>query len=134
MAAGKDPLFVTTPKSPSCRASVANTNRDGSTGTYETLFTAGSNGSFFQAFRWCAEATTTAGFIRLFVQKGGSGNVELMYEAPVAATTPTAGTTPTAQGDWYPPGGITLDAGAVVKVNTHIGEAIGCFLLGGGDY
>lgn len=134
MAAGTTPIFIDTPRAPGCRASVANTNRDGSTGTYETLFTAGADGAFFQAFRWCAEGTTTAGFIRLYVQETGAGNVELIHEAPVPATTPVAGTTPVAQGEWYPPGGIMLDAGAVVKVSTQIGEPFGCFLLGGGDY
>jgi len=134
MSAGTTPIFIATPKSPSARISTANTNRDGSTGTYGTLFTAGSSGSFFPGWRWQAEGTTTAGFVRLFRQDAGSGNVELLKEMAVPAVTPTVGTTPPAEGEWYPPAGIMLSAGSVLKCSTHIGETFGCFMEGGGDY
>lgn len=134
MAAGTTPIFVTTPKHPSVRIATANTNRDGSTGTYGTLFTAGSDGSFFKGFRWMAEGNTTAGAIRLFLQDGGSGNVELIYEAVVPLVTFSAGVTPVASGDWFPDGGIVLSANTVVKVSTNASETFSCWLEGGGNY
>lgn len=133
-AANVNPIFVLTPRSPAVRISTANTNRDGTTGTYGTLFTAGSNGCEFAGFRWIAEVNTTAGAVRLFRQDGGSGNVELLYEAVVPAVTFSAGVTPVAQGEWYPPGGIRGSAGTVFKTSTHIGEAIATSLEGGGDF
>lgn len=133
MAAGTSPIFVTTPKAPAVRISTANTARDGS-GTLGTLFTAGSNGAFFKGFRWQAEGTTTAGFIRLFVQAAGAGNFELKYETIVTAVTPVVGVTPATSGEWFPAYGIMLGAGDVVKVSTHIGETFSCWLEAGGDY
>ena len=134
MAANTSPIFILTPKSPSVRFSTANTNRDGSTGTYGALFTAGSNGSFFKGFQWQAEGNVTAGAIRLYVQDAGSGNVEMIYEAVIAATTFSAGVTAAARGVWYPPAGIMLSALSVVKVSTHIGETYSASLIGGGDF
>lgn len=132
--AGTTPIFIATPRSPGVRISTANTNRDGATGTYGTLFTASANGALFPGFRYQAEGNTTAGAIRLFVQDAGSGNVEMLKEMSVPAVTFVAGTTPPAEGEWYPPGGIMLSGSSVVKVSTHIGETFGCFLQGGGDY
>lgn len=126
--------MIGTPRSPAVRISTANTNRDGSTGTYGTLFTAGAAGAFFPGFRYTAEGNTTAGAIRLFVQDGGSGNFEMKKEMVVPAVTFAAGVTPVAEGEWYPPAGIMLSAGSVVKVSTHIGETFACSLEGGGDY
>lgn len=134
MAANTSPIFILTPKTPSVRISTANTNTDGSTGTYGTLFTAGSNGSFFPGFRWQAEQNTTAGAIRLFVQTGGAGNIEMLNCFIVAAISFSAGTTNYASGEWFPQGGIFLAASSVVKVSTQIGEIFSCWLVGGGDY
>src|SRR5262245_49340979 len=133
MAAGTAPIFVTTPQAPQVRISTANTGRDGS-GTLGTLTTAGASGAFYKGFRWQAEGTTTAGFIRLFVQKGGAGNFELLKEMIVTAITPVVGVTPATSDEWYPQQGIVLGAGDVVKVGTHIGETFSCWLCAGGDY
>ena len=132
--AGTTPIFVATPKSPAVRISTANTNRDGSTGTYGTVFTAGSNGSFFPGARVTAEGNTTAGAVRFFVQDGGSGNLEMKKEIIVPAVTFAAGTTPVFEAEWYPPAGIMLSASSVVKASTHIGETFAASLEGGGDY
>ena len=134
MAAGTTPIFVATPRSPAVRFATANTNRDGSTGTYGTLFTASANGAFFKGCRFTAEANTTAGAVRLFVQDAGAGNVEMILEVIVPATTFSAGVTPVWSYEWYPEGGIMLSASSVVKVNTHIGETFSASLVGGGDY
>ena len=134
MAAGTTPIFALVPKHPAVRFNTANTNRDGSTGTYGTLYTAGTNGSLFKGFRWMAEGNTTAGAIRLYLQDGGAGNVEMVYETVVPATTFAVGVTPAISGEWYPIGGIVLSASTVVKVSTHIGETFSAWLEGGGDY
>ena len=133
-AAGTTPIFIDTVRTPGARLSVANTNRDGSTGTYATLFTAGADGCLFAGFRFQAEQNTTAGAVRLFRQDAGAGNVELLKEMVVPAITFSAGVTPPAEGEWYPPAGIMGSGGTVFKSSTHIGEAIGVFLEGGGDY
>lgn len=134
MAAGTQARFVATPKAPAVRIATANTNRDGS-GTLGTLFTAGSNGSFFKVFRWQSEGTTTAGVIRLFIQAAGAGNFELIREMLVSAVTPGTGTEATS-GEWTGPAGygLTLGAGDVVKVGTHNAETFSCWLHDGGDY
>lgn len=132
MAAGKNPIFVATPKHPSVRFSTANTARDG-TGTLGTLFTAGSNGAFFSGFRFQAEGTTTAGVIRIFIQTNGSGNNEMIKELLVSAVTPSA-TVEATSGEWFPSAGIWLGAGDVVKVGTHNAETFSAWLEGGGDY
>lgn len=132
MPANTSPIFTLVPKAPAVRISTANTNRDG-TGTLGTLFTAGSNGAFFKGFRWQAEQTTTAGVVRFYIQAAGAGNNELKKELLVAAVTASV-TVEAASGEWYPPSGIVLGAGDIVKVSTHIGEVFSCWLESGGDY
>lgn len=135
MSANTSPIFVLTPRSPGVRVATANTNTDGSSGTYGTLFTAGLNGSFFKGLRWaCENSTATNGAIRMFVQDAAAGNVEMVYEAVVPVTVFAAGVTARASGEWYPSAGIVLSANSVVKINTHIGENIAAYLVGGGDF
>lgn len=133
MPAGTAPIFVTTPKRPSVRIATANPNRDGSTGTYATLFTAGSNGSFFKAVRVIAEGTVTAGIVRIFIQKAGAGNFELYKEVPVIATTPSA-SVEVFTAEYQPSEGLVLEAGDVIKCSTHNSETLAVSLEGGGDY
>lgn len=132
MAANTSPIFVLTPKAPAVRFATANTARDG-TGTLGTLFTAGADGAFFKGFAWQAEGTTTAGVVRLFVQAAGAGNFELRAEFLVTAITPSTSIA-AASGSWYPPEGIVLGAGDVVKVGTHNAETFSAWLVGGGNY
>jgi len=134
MAANTTPIFVATTKHPGVRISTANANRDG-TGTLGTLFTAGANGAFFRGFRWQAEATTTAGTIRLFIQEAGAGNFEMIYEAAVTAVAASASVAATS-GEWYPSGGIPISATSIVKVCAEKGtpDIFSCWLEGGGDY
>ena len=134
MPAGTTPIFVDTPKSPAVRFATANTNRDGATGTYGTLYTAGVDGAFFKGCRFTAEGNTTAGAVRLYVQDAGAGNVEMVLEVVVPATTFAVGVTPVWSYEWYPEGGIALSASTVVKVSTQIGETFSAHLVGGGDY
>lgn len=127
------PIFVGTPKSPAVRISTGNTNRDGATGSYATLLTAGANGAFYKSILVVAEGTVTAGVVRIFKQDGGSGNVELWKELLISAVTPGA-SQEVATAEWAPTSGIVLSPGTVLKVSTHNSETFGVHAMGGGDY
>ena len=121
------PQYVGTPKSPTVSISTANTSRDGTTGTYGTLMTAGVSGSRIDRIRVNAAAVTTAGMVRLFV--GGA----LVYELPVTAITPS-GTQPAWAANIEFDGGLVLAAGVIVTANTHNAETFKLTVVNGGDF
>jgi hypothetical protein len=121
------PQYVGTPKSPSALISTANTNRDGTTGTYGTVMTAGASGSRVDTVRVQATATTTAGMIRFFI------GTALIKELPVLAITPSA-TTPAWAADVEFENGLILEAAAVLKVSTNNAEDFAVTLTNGGDF
>jgi hypothetical protein len=132
VAANTLPIFVKTPAHPQARVSTANTARDGS-GTLATIHTAGADGSFFAGVRAMAHETTVADVVRIFVQKAGAGNNELLKEMMIPAVTPSASVEAASQ-EWYPSGGLTLGAGDVVKAATDQGKTYTVSLENGGDY
>ncbi len=75
--------------------STANANRDGTTGAYSTLLTAGANGSLVPNLvansAVAAAATSTLQVLRAWVQKGGSGNWFLIDEVLLPSVTPNTG-------------------------------------------
>jgi hypothetical protein len=79
--------YAATPRAAVAVVSAANTNRDGTTGTYVTVFTAGASGSRIDDIRITAAGTVTAGVVRLFVHDGTNGR--LWQEVMVTATTPS---------------------------------------------
>ena len=119
--------YVSIPKSPTVVISTANTNRDGTTGTYGTLITAGSSGSRVDRIRVNATATTTAGMVRLFVSSA------LIYEIPVVAVTPSA-TNPAWAADVDFDKGLILESSAVLKASTHNAESFSVTVISGGDF
>lgn len=121
------PQYVGVPKSASVAISTANTNRDGVTGVYGTLHTAGASGSRFDRVRVNATGTTTAGMVRFFV------GTALVYELPVMAVTPST-TTPAWGVDVDFEKGLTLGAGIVLKVSTDKAEAFAVTTISGGDF
>ena len=121
------PKFVGTCKSPSVAFSTANTNRDGTTGTYATLITAGADGSRVDSIMISALSTTTAGMIRVFL------GTALIAEIPVLAITPSA-TQPVWQFALNFPNGLILAAAAVLKVSTHNAESFVAAITNGGDF
>lgn len=154
MAANTQPLFTGTPRRPEVRNPTANTNRDGATGTYTTLCTAGANGSYFSVFRSIYDTAPSAGdVIRLFYIQNG-GTLYLMHEIIVPATTPatSAANAPPTQTmpivEWTGPGevrdkagnlvqagvGFVMGASDIIKVTTDQGKGNICSLEGGGDY
>lgn len=77
------PVFTQTPKHAVVQVSTANTNVDGTTGTYATVVTAGANGSKIERIRIESVGTTGADKVRLFI--GG----KLYQETLMTATTPS---------------------------------------------
>lgn len=104
--------------------SVANTNRDGTTGTYTTLATGTASGNKEIArVRWVADGTTTTGFLRLFVHDGTTA--VLVAEIPVPPNTPrtTFPQVPVVGGVWQPPTPIPLPSTShTLKASTEVGE------------
>lgn len=68
--------------------SVANPNKDGTTGTYITLVTGTAAGTKVNQIDITALGTTTLGMIRMFVYDGSS--TRLFKEIPVSVDTATA--------------------------------------------
>ena len=121
------PQYVGTAKSPSVLISTANTNRDGSTGTYGTLMIAGASGSRVDRINITATGTTTAGMIRLFV------GTALIKEVPVLAIIPTAAI-PAFSTEVVFDNGLVLQASAVLKVSTNNAESFNLTVISGGDF
>lgn len=121
------PLFVGTPKSPTVIISTANPNRDGTTGTYGTLLTAGASGSRIDKIRISARATTTAGMVRFFLFDS------LILEVPVQAATPSA-TNPSWGADVIFDNGLIIAAAGVLKCSTEKAESIAVTVISGGDF
>lgn len=122
-----NPQYVGIPKSPTVVISTANTNRDGTTGTYGTLMTAGSSGSRVDRIRVQATGTTTAGMIRFFV------GTAMIYELPVVAITASA-TAPVFSANVTFDNGLVLAASAVLKVSTNNAESFAVTVINGGDF
>lgn len=68
--------------------STANSNLNGSTGSYALLLTGAANGTIINSFRIKATQATSQGMIRFFISS--SGNTQLLKEVQVPACTPTA--------------------------------------------
>lgn len=121
------PQYVGTAKSPTVSISTANTNRDGTTGTYGTLMTAGASGSRIDRINITATGTTTAGMVRLFL------GTALIKEVPVIAITPSA-TQPAFSVEVPFDNGLILQSGAVLKASTNNAEGFNLTVISGGDF
>jgi len=119
--------FASTVKSPSVALSVANANRDGATGTYAILMTAGASGSRIDRLVVQATGITTAGMIRLFL------GTALIAEIPVLASTPSATISAWAANVAFD-GGLLLQAAAALKASTEKGEGFVLTVTNGGDF
>lgn len=119
------PQYIGTPKSPTVNITTANTNKDGTTGAYGTVMTAGASGSRIDRVNITATASTTAGMVRLFL------GTALIKEVPVIAITPSA-TQPTFSFEFD--AGWVLQASAVLKASTEKGESFNVTVMNGGDF
>lgn len=83
----KAPIYPDKPNRGVAAISTANTNRDGVTGTYTLIWTAGALGGGYYRINIKATGTTTAGMIRIFHD---NGTKRLIAEISVTAITPAA--------------------------------------------
>lgn len=129
MSENSAPTFIR-PKNSTSHAtvSVANTNRDGVTGSYTTVWTAGADGAEVEMVRAVAIGNTTAGVIRIWSNVGGTRR--LVKEMLVTAITPGVATE-VWTGEYIPDKRWRMPAGATVDVSTHIGESFHVHVNGG---
>jgi hypothetical protein len=120
------PVFAVTPRIGAVQLSVANTNRDGATGTYGTLISAGNSGTRIAEISAQASGTTTAGMVRLFTNDGT--NNRMFDEISIAAASPSASVKATRISTTYT--NLTLPSGWSIKASTHNAEVINVFALG----
>jgi hypothetical protein len=86
MAVTATPIFVQAPKHATANiTNTANTNVDGTTGTYTTIMTAGGNGSKIERIRIIAVGTNVAEKVRLFI--GGKLYDEFLFAANTPSNT-----------------------------------------------
>jgi hypothetical protein len=130
MTANVQPIFPLTPNIGTAQVSVANSNRDGATGNYATVFTPGALGSVIQKAYVKAIATTTAGMVRIF--QGDGANWRLLLEIPVTAVTPS-GIVQTFEAELYRLEGLVLKTGYTLKASTENTETFNVLIFGG-DY
>jgi len=123
-------LFPQAPNNGHVSIATANTNLDGTTGTYSaTIITPGANGTIVNSIYVKAKVTTTAGMVRFFSSDGTTTN--LILELSVTAVTPSA----TVQSfskmltdtDF---GNLVLKSGHTLKCSTEKAETFGVTLYG----
>lgn len=130
MAVTATPVFAQTPVLAIGQVATANTNRDGSTGTYTDLFTAGSNGARVEYIRVVATGTTTAGVVRLFLSTDSGTTYRLWKEILISAITPST-TVEVAAGEYMPSRPLVLPAtSGRIRASTHNGETFNVFIHG----
>jgi hypothetical protein len=120
------PVFAVMPEIGMNQVSAANTNRDGTTGTYVTLVTAAASGTRIAEIVAQATVTTTAGMVRLFLTDGST--TRMFDEIAIAAATVSASVKGTRVSTLYT--NLVLPSGWSMKASTHNAEAINLFALG----
>jgi hypothetical protein len=131
------PQYTNRPISAVAALSVANTNRDGSTGTYATAYTftaaaSGGLGGRIDAITAVATATTTAGTIRMFIN--GALIREISVSAITVSATTKAYTIPLTEGadaNGRLAMGIVCAPGDIVKFSTEKAETFNVRVEGG---
>lgn len=121
------PAFATVPRIGSAQVSVANTNRDGTTGTIVTVITGVAAGTRIAEVVVEATVTTTAGMVRLYLFDGT--NTRLFDEVAIAAATPSASVRATRVSTVYT-NLILPSASWQLRASTHNAEAINVIALG----
>ena len=120
------PVFAVTPIIGMNQVSVANTNRDGTTGTYVNLVTAAASGTRVAEIVTQATVTTTAGMVRLFLTDGST--TRMFDEIAISAATVSASVKGNRVSTLYT--NLVLPSGWSIKASTHNGEAINVYALG----
>jgi hypothetical protein len=131
------PEYTSRPISAVAALSAANTNRDGTTGTYVTAYTfiaaaSGGRGGRIESITIVATGSTTAGVVRMFINNALIREFLVPVIAP--STTTRTFTIPVADGadvNGRLSLGILCAPGDVVKLSTHNAEAFQARLEGG---
>lgn len=121
--------YASTVQTASAALSVANTNRNG-TGTIVSVITGAASGTRVDDIWVVANATTTAGVIRLFISDGT--NIRLWQEILVSAVTPS-----TTVGVWSASllnQGLLLKSGWSLQASTNNAETFSVFVTRAGDF
>jgi hypothetical protein len=122
------PAWASLPLIGMVQISTANTNRDGTTGTYGTLLTGASSGSPIARIRIVAPGTTTAGMIRFFLNDGT--NKRLIFERRVTPITPS-GTIKCFEDEFEISDFGVKDASWSIICSTHNAEVFNVFAYAG---
>lgn len=130
MAVTATPVCVQTPAVSILALSTGNTNLDGTTGTYSSSFTPGSEGCRIEMFRVVARGTTTAGKVRIFLSMDSGSTWALYREFTVTAAIPSA-TISAYEGEYIPSKPLVIPSTGRIKANTHNTENFNLFILGG---
>lgn len=122
-----NPAFAVTPRIGFGQVSVANTNRDGTIGTYVDVITGASTGTRIAEIVIEGAGTTTAGMVRLFITDGV--NTRMFDEVSVAAATVSATVKATRVSTTY--NNLVLpNQNWKIRASTNNAEAINVFALG----
>ena len=127
------PLYVGTQNTGVVVLAAANANRDGTTGAYTTLYTAGANGAQINRVAVQSHAAVGANtpmVCRLWIT---SGATTVMIDE-VALTAITSSTTAVGAKAAFTKTGIQLKAGDILKVTQTVAESVGYLADQGGDY
>lgn len=119
--------YITTWRTSTAKVSTANTAING-TGTITDIFTFTATGGILECVNIKAEATTTAGMIRIWEKK--SGTYYLIYEVAVAALTPSATVKSFHDTVWF---NRHYGNGDIIAVSTEKAESFSIQIIGG-DY
>lgn len=138
MAANQSPIFVLTPRASFAPTTATVNNGYDGTGTQQTVFIAGTNGSKIE-FIYClhaGNANTNISVVRVFINNGSTNTVAtnnaLVYEFLMPASTGGAGT-PNIPQTW--PANIILPAGYKIMVSMANTNTNGYIVTAmGGDY
>lgn len=128
LAGATDANYVASPALGMGQLTVANTNRDGTTGTYVDILTGAADGTRVFRIVMAATVTTTAGMIRFFIYDGT--NARLYKEVPVAAVTPS-GTVAAWTTEIETPDLILPSTSHVLRASINNAEATNVFAHGG---
>lgn len=121
------PAFAVAPRIGIAQLSVANTNRNGTSGTYGTVISAGNSGTRIAEIVVQATGITTAGMVRVFTNDGT--NVRMFDEISIAAVaSPGASTKATRISTTYT--NLVLPSGWSLIASTHNGEVMNVCALG----
>lgn len=117
------PAYASIPVSARATISVANTARDG-TGTIVDIVSGATNGTRIDDIYITAQATTTAGVVRLFIHNGT--DYKLLFETLVTAVTPS--TTVPVWNTTLVNLGIVLATGYKLAASTNNAETFNVFV------